>query len=117
MSAIVIIPARYGSTRFPGKPLTLIKGKALIQYVYENSKGSRLAQDVLVATDSKEIYNAVIAFGGSVVMTSPNHASGTDRIAEAAMGLSYDIIVNVQGDEPLIRPGMIDDVIGLLEQL
>ena len=125
MSAIVIIPARYGSTRFPGKPLFLIKSKAdgrpprpLIQHVYENSKGSKLATDVLVATDSKEIYEAVIAFGGKAVMTSPKHASGTDRIAEAAMGPGYDmydIIVNVQGDEPLIRPGMIDDVIGLLD--
>ncbi len=115
MTAIVIIPARYDSTRFPGKPLAPLKGKPLIQHVYENSKKSKLAREVMVATDSKAIFEAVLGFGGKAVMTSSSHASGTDRIAEAAASLDYDIIVNVQGDEPLIRPEMIDDVIGLLD--
>ena len=115
MTAIVIIPARYDSTRFPGKPLAPLNGKPLIQHVYENSKKSKLAKEVMVATDSKAIFEAVLGFGGKAVMTSSSHASGTDRIAEAAASLDYDIIVNVQGDEPLIRPEMIDDVIGLLD--
>ncbi len=115
MTAIVIIPARYDSTRFPGKPLAPLNGKPLIQHAYENSKKSKLAKEVMVATDSKAIFEAVLGFGGKAVMTSGSHASGTDRIAEAAASLDYDIIVNVQGDEPLIRPEMIDDVIGLLD--
>jgi 3-deoxy-manno-octulosonate cytidylyltransferase (CMP-KDO synthetase) len=115
MGASVIIPARYDSTRFPGKPLALLKGKPLIQHVYENSSGSRLASGVVVATDSDAVYEAVLSFGGKAVMTSKAHASGTDRCAEAALKLDCDIIVNVQGDEPLIRPEMIDDVIGLLD--
>ena len=115
MTAIVIIPARYDSTRFPGKPLCLLKGKPLIQHVYENSKRSRLAKDVIVATDSETIFERVLAFGGKAVMTDRNHPSGTDRIAEVAASLDYDIIVNVQGDEPLIRPEMIDDVITALD--
>jgi 3-deoxy-manno-octulosonate cytidylyltransferase (CMP-KDO synthetase) len=114
MSAVVIIPARYSSTRFPGKPLALLNDKPLIQHVYENSKGSRLASDVIVATDSKRILKKVLSFGGKAVMTSKSHVSGTDRIAEVASGTNYDIIVNVQGDEPLIRPQMIDAVIELL---
>jgi 3-deoxy-manno-octulosonate cytidylyltransferase (CMP-KDO synthetase) len=115
MTAIVIIPARYDSTRFPGKPLAPLNGKPLIQHVYENSKRSRLADDVVVATDSKVILETVVSFGGKAVMTSDKHISGTDRIAEAARSIEYDIIVNVQGDEPLIRPEMIDDVISLLD--
>lgn len=115
MTAIVIIPARYDSTRFPGKPLAPLNGKPLIQHAYENSRKSKLAKEVMVATDSKAIFEAVLGFGGKAVMTSNSHASGTDRIAEAAASLDYDIIVNVQGDEPLIRPEMIDDVIGLLD--
>jgi 3-deoxy-manno-octulosonate cytidylyltransferase (CMP-KDO synthetase) len=114
MSAVVIIPARYSSTRFPGKPLVPLKGKPLIQHVYENSKGARLADDVIVATDSETIFERVLSFGGRAVMTSPVHPSGTDRIAEVAASMKYDIIVNVQGDEPLIRPEMIDDVIDIL---
>lgn len=115
MAAAVIIPARYESTRFPGKPLVPLMGKPLIQHVYENSTGSRLASTVLVATDSDEIYRCVLGFGGRAVMTSSAHASGTDRCAEAARTVDCDIIVNVQGDEPLVRPEMIDSVIGLLE--
>lgn len=115
MTAIVIIPARYDSTRFPGKPLAPLNGKPLIQHVYENSKKSKLVKEVLVATDSSKISEAVLSFGGKAVMTSSSHVSGTDRIAEAAASMDYDIIVNVQGDEPLIRPEMIDDVIRLLD--
>lgn len=115
MTAIVIIPARYNSTRFPGKPLVSLKGKPLIQHTYDNSKASRLASDVIVATDSRKIFDEVTAFGGKAVMTGEGHVSGTDRIAEVARVLEYDIIVNVQGDEPLIRPEMIDDAIGLLD--
>jgi 3-deoxy-manno-octulosonate cytidylyltransferase (CMP-KDO synthetase) len=114
MTAIVIIPARYKSTRFPGKPLSLLKGKTLIQHVYENSRGSHLIGDVIVATDSKAIFEKVLSFGGKAVMTREEHPSGTDRIAEVAAYLDYDIVVNVQGDEPLVRPQMIDDVISLL---
>ncbi|OGW30312.1 MAG: hypothetical protein A2X54_01655 [Nitrospirae bacterium GWF2_44_13] len=115
MTAIVIIPARYDSTRFPGKPLAPLNGKPLIRHVYENSKKSKLAEDVIVATDSDAIFKTVIEFGGKAVMTSKEHASGTDRIAEVAASFDYDIIVNVQGDEPLIRAEMIDDVIRLLD--
>ncbi|MBI4824767.1 MAG: 3-deoxy-manno-octulosonate cytidylyltransferase [Nitrospirae bacterium] len=115
MSAIVIIPSRLGSTRLPGKPLIPIKGKPLIQHVYENSMGSKLAEEVIVATDSKRILETVTSFGGKAVMTSMSHLSGTDRVSEASLKLDYDIIVNVQGDEPLIRGEMIDDVIELLE--
>lgn len=115
MSAIVLIPARYSSTRFPGKPLALLRGKPVIQHVYENSLGSRRAEDVMVATDSETIFEKVLSFGGKAVMTSGDHISGSDRIAEVAGSAGYDIIVNVQGDEPLIRPEMIDDVISLLD--
>jgi 3-deoxy-manno-octulosonate cytidylyltransferase (CMP-KDO synthetase) len=114
MSAIVLIPARYASTRFPGKPLALLKGLPVIQHVYQNSMNSRLADDVVVATDSETIFEKVLSFGGKAVMTAADHASGTDRIAEVAQSMDYDIIVNVQGDEPLIQPEMIDDVISLL---
>lgn len=123
MLAIVIIPARYASTRLPGKPLVRLYGKPMIQHVYERAVKSQLAGAVYVATDSPEIYGVVEGFGGKAVMTSADHASGTDRVAEAAMKISAsgsapggeDIIVNIQGDEPLIRPEMIDDVIRLME--
>lgn len=115
MASIVIIPARYHSTRFPGKPLCPLMGKPLIQHVYENSKKAHLIDDVFVATDSETILESVLSFGGKAVMTSITHSSGTDRIAEVAAMMNYDIIVNVQGDEPLIKPQMIDDVISLLD--
>jgi len=114
MTSAVIIPARYDSTRFPGKPLSLLKGKTLIQHVYENSKGAHFIDDVIVATDSEEILEKVRSFGGRAVMTDKKHPSGTDRIAEVAASMDYEIVVNVQADEPLIRPQMIDDVILLL---
>lgn len=114
MSAVVIIPARYNSTRFPGKPLAPLKGKPLIQHVYEGCLGAMLPVEVIVATDSETIFEKVLSFGGKAMMTSSGHSSGTDRVAEVASIMDYDIIVNVQGDEPLIRPQMIDDVIKLL---
>lgn len=113
-NAVAIIPARFKSTRFPGKPLADLKGKTLIQHVYENVSKASLVDSVLVATDDKRIYDAVAGFGGKAVMTSEKHESGTDRIAEAAGGIECDLVVNVQGDEPFIRPDMIDDVINLL---
>ena len=115
MTAIVIIPARYDSTRFPGKPLYPLKGMPVIQHVYENSKHARLADDVIVATDNETIFERVFTFGGKAIMTDKKHPSGTDRIAEVAASMDYDIIVNVQADEPLIRPEMIDDVITVLD--
>jgi 3-deoxy-manno-octulosonate cytidylyltransferase (CMP-KDO synthetase) len=114
MSAVIVIPARYDSTRFPGKPLATLRGKPVIRHVYENAKGAKSADDVIVATDSETIFETVLAFGGKARMTSKEHVSGTDRVAEVARSLSCDIIVNVQGDEPLIRPEMIDGAIGLL---
>lgn len=106
--AVVIIPARWASTRFPGKPLVPIHGKPMIQWVVEKARRATLVSDVIVATDDQRIVDVVSAFGGKVVMTSDSHPSGTDRIAEVARGIDCDIVVNVQGDEPLIPPENID---------
>ncbi|MCI0468663.1 MAG: 3-deoxy-manno-octulosonate cytidylyltransferase [Nitrospirae bacterium] len=122
MAAIVIIPARFDSTRFPGKPLCILKGKPLIQHVYEGVQGSKGVKDIFVATDSKEIYERVAGFGGKAVMTSRSHQSGTDRIGEAVSRLqgdgynidAGDIIINVQGDEPMVRPEMVEGLIKLM---
>lgn len=111
---VAVIPARYGSTRFPGKSLALIQDRPMIQWVYERAKRSTLVQRVIVATDDERILKAVRAFGGEAVMTSKDHATGTDRIAEVAEGIACDIVVNVQGDEPLIRPAMIDQAVAPL---
>src|SRR3989338_7948485 len=111
MHVVAIIPARYASTRLNGKPLLNIAGKPMIQWVYERAKKAKLTNDVIAATDDKRVFDAVRYFGGTAVMTSPEHRTGTDRIAEAADGLNADIIVNVQGDEPLIEPEMIDEAI------
>ena len=104
MKVVCIIPARFASTRFPGKPLALLGGKTVIQRVYEQVK--TVIDDVYVATDNQQIFNHVEEFGGKVVMTSPNHRSGTDRIEEAVSILNgdWDVIVNIQGDEPLLEP-------------
>ncbi|MBX9670665.1 MAG: 3-deoxy-manno-octulosonate cytidylyltransferase [Candidatus Obscuribacterales bacterium] len=111
-SVAIIIPARYASTRFPGKPLISIAGKTMIQRVWEQAKQSKLAKHVIVATDDQRIADAVRAFGGEVRMTSDKHESGTDRLAEVANSLrEVGIIVNVQGDEPLISPLVIDAAI------
>ncbi|MBF0135383.1 MAG: 3-deoxy-manno-octulosonate cytidylyltransferase [Magnetococcales bacterium] len=107
---VAIIPARYASTRLPGKPLADIAGKPMIQHVYERAAQARLDR-VLVATDDERIQQAVLAFGGDVIMTSPDHPSGTDRVAEAARTLEADLIVNVQGDEPLLHPHMLDQLL------
>ena len=109
MKVLCVIPARYASTRLPGKPLALIAGKPMIQHVYERACHAVMPQEVVVATDSKIVADVVKEFGGKVMMTSPDHPSGTDRLAEVA--LSYpdiDVIVNVQGDEPMIPPEVID---------
>ena len=111
---VVIIPARYNATRFPGKPLAILKGKPLIQHVYEHASKAARIDAVLVATDDQRIYDAVIDFEGTAVMTSGIHESGTDRIAEAAGSIECEYVINVQGDEPYIRPEMIDDVVDLL---
>jgi len=108
---IAIIPARYGSTRFPGKALVPIKGKPMVQWVYERTRRSTLIDRVIVATDDDRIFAAVRSFGGEAMMTSPQHATGTDRIAEVALKLDCGLVVNVQGDEPLIHPEMIDQAI------
>lgn len=110
-AVIAIIPARYGSTRFPGKALVQIKGKPMVQWVYERTQRSALVDQVIVATDDERIFDAVGTFGGEAVMTSADHATGTDRIAEVAQKLDCSLVVNVQGDEPLIRPEMIDQAI------
>lgn len=110
MKFVAIIPARYASTRFPGKPLALLGGKSVVQRVYEQVAG--VLDDAVVATDDRRIFEAVEAFGGRVVMTSPDHTSGTDRCREAydKLGVEYDVVVNVQGDEPFIRASQIEAV-------
>ena len=111
MKVIGIIPARYESTRLPGKPLVDILGKPMIQHVYENASRSETLNDLLVATDDERIVAAVEAFGGKAVLTSKEHATGTDRVAEVVRPLDAGIVVNVQGDEPFARPGMIDEIV------
>ncbi|GAB4552756.1 MAG: 3-deoxy-manno-octulosonate cytidylyltransferase [Geothermobacteraceae bacterium] len=111
MKTVVIIPARYASTRFPGKPLAELGGKPMIQWVVERCCRADLAQQVLVATDDERIAAAVEAFGGQAVMTRSDHPTGTDRLAEVAARLEAELIVNVQGDEPLIEPAHIDTAI------
>jgi 3-deoxy-manno-octulosonate cytidylyltransferase (CMP-KDO synthetase) len=107
-TATVIIPARYGSTRFRGKPLADLWGKPIIQHVWERAGRARLVDRVIVATDDERIAHAARAFGAEVAMTRPDHPSGTDRVAEVARTLTSEVIVNVQGDEPLIDPAHID---------
>jgi len=111
MKITAIIPARYASTRFPGKALADIGGKPMIQHVYERACKASLVSRVIVATDDTRIAEAINLIGGEAVMTSTSHETGTDRLAEVAGGLDTDIIVNVQGDEPLISPEMIDQAI------
>lgn len=108
MKFIGIIPARYASSRFPGKPLALLGDKPMIQWVYERVSG--LLDKVVVATDDERIWNAVQAFGGEAILTSPNHPSGTDRCLEAYEKLNekFDVIINIQGDEPFIHPSQIE---------
>lgn len=115
MKTIGIIPARYASTRFPAKPLAVLGGKPVIQRVYEQVSG--LLDHVVVATDDDRIFKAVEAFGGNVVMTSVNHKSGTDRCREALSlcGGNFDVVVNIQGDEPFIRKSQIESLVACFE--
>ncbi|HEX4611796.1 MAG TPA: 3-deoxy-manno-octulosonate cytidylyltransferase [Urbifossiella sp.] len=114
MRVAVVIPARFASSRLPGKPLLRDTGKYLIEHVYEQASAAASASLVVVATDDERIRRAVEGFGGNVVMTRADHPSGTDRVAEVAAGLGSDVIVNVQGDEPQIDPAAIDLLVGLL---
>jgi 3-deoxy-manno-octulosonate cytidylyltransferase (CMP-KDO synthetase) len=111
MKVIGVIPARYHSTRLPGKPLADINGKPMIQHVYENTAHSSMLDEVIVATDDKRVIEAVENFGGKAQMTSKDHSTGTDRVAEVAAKLDVRIVVNIQGDEPFINPGMIDEIV------
>ncbi len=113
MKTAVVIPARYGSMRFPGKVLAMLRGKPIVQWVWECAMKSK-ADQVLVATDDDRVYNTVESFGGKAVMTSPNHPSGSDRIMEAVKDIDADIIINVQGDEPSMPPELIDRLIDLM---
>lgn len=115
MAAIVVIPARYGSTRFPAKVLASATGRPLVQHVVDQVRKCRRVRDVLVATDDPRIAAALKPFQTRCVMTSPAHQSGTDRIAEVACGVDDSIIVNVQGDEPEIDPDLVDALIARLE--
>ncbi|MBE6407236.1 MAG: 3-deoxy-manno-octulosonate cytidylyltransferase [Lentisphaeria bacterium] len=113
MKTAVVIPARYGSMRFPGKVLAMLRGKPIVQWVWECAMKSK-ADLVLVATDDDRVYKTVESFGGKAVMTSPNHPSGSDRIMEAVKDIDADIIINVQGDEPSMPPELIDRLIDLM---
>ena len=115
MKAVAIIPARYHSTRFPGKALAKLLNKPLIQWVWEAVNNSNLFDQVMVATDSVKIKEAVDNFGGIAILTSKEHQSGTDRIAEVAESLDSDIIVNVQGDEPLINQKVLTSLLQIFE--
>jgi 3-deoxy-manno-octulosonate cytidylyltransferase (CMP-KDO synthetase) len=110
LAIVAIIPARFGSTRLPGKPLSDIHGRPMVQWVYECIRRARRIDRILVATDDQRIADAVARFGGEAVMTSPAHATGTDRLAEAARDLDAEIVVNVQGDEPMLDPALVDAV-------
>lgn len=116
MKILGIIPARYASSRFPGKPLVDIRGKSMIRRVFEQAKKSRKLSDVVVATDDQRIYDEINSFGGRATMTSPDHKNGTERCAEVAEKLSADFFINIQGDEPYIHPQQIDDLALLLDQ-
>ena len=111
MNIVCVIPARYSSTRLPGKPLADIAGKPMIQHVYERAVLAERPRQVIVATDHQLVYETVKSFGGQVILTSPDHLTGTDRLAEVADQLpDVDLIINVQGDEPLIPPAIIDQL-------
>ena len=116
MKILCVIPARYASTRLPGKPLADIAGKPMIRHVYERACQAQKPDMVLVATDHEQVYAAVKAFGGQALMTSPHHPTGTDRLAEVARAYEdYEVIINVQGDEPLIAPEVIDRLAAAFE--
>jgi len=114
MTVMAVLPARYGSTRFPGKPLTPIAGKSMIQHVWERTRLAKRVDAVVIATDDERIREACEAFGAVVEMTATDHPTGTDRLAEVAARHEHDVIVNVQGDEPLIEGVVIDAAIEAL---
>jgi len=106
-----VIPARYGSSRFEGKVLANIAGKPMIQWVYERARQSKTLDELFVAVDDQQVQSRVEQFGGKAIMTAKHHKSGTDRIAEAVENMPADIVVNIQGDQPLIDPDMIDEAV------
>ncbi|RKY67153.1 MAG: 3-deoxy-manno-octulosonate cytidylyltransferase [Candidatus Latescibacterota bacterium] len=108
---VAVIPARYGSRRLPGKPLLDVGGKPLVRWVWERACMAEAVRRVVVATDDPRVAKVVEGFGGEAVLTSPEHPSGTDRVAEVAKGLSADFVVNVQGDEPFLDPEVVDQVV------
>lgn len=115
MDAIGIIPARYGSTRFEGKVIQDLCGKPVIQHVYERAKKARLLDDLIIAADDDRIVQKVKEFGGKVVFTSKDHSTGTDRLTEVVNQIDVRIVVNIQGDEPLINPLVIDDLVRAMQ--
>ncbi len=110
-NVIGVIPARYGSSRFRGKVMAEIAGKPMIQWVYERASQSQMLDQLFVAVDDPRVFKCVEGFGGKAVMTNPDHQSGTDRIAEAVQKIQTDIVVNIQGDQPLLDPKMIDEAV------
>ena len=116
LNAVAVIPARYESSRFPGKPLAQIAGRAMIERVYEQAKKAKQVARVVVATDDERIVQAVKSFGGEAMLTRKDHHCGTERVAEVAAHISAAIYVNVQGDEPIVDPEAIDALVGALEE-
>ncbi len=117
MNVLGIIPARYGSSRFPGKPLLELKGKTMIQRVYEGASHSKMITTLVVATDDQRIYDEVVRFGGNVLLTSPDHISGTDRCGEILSHFKdVDVAINIQGDEPLIDYKQLDTLLQVFEK-
>jgi 3-deoxy-manno-octulosonate cytidylyltransferase (CMP-KDO synthetase) len=116
MTAVGVIPARYAASRFPGKPLVSIAGLPMVRRVWEGASSAKTLRAVIVATDDARIAEACRGFGAPVVMTRPDHPTGTDRLAEVAMGLEDEIIVNIQGDEPLIEGFVVDAAVAALEE-
>jgi len=114
MRAVGVIPARWASTRLPGKSLVPLCGKPMVQWVFERARQATSLSEVIVATDDRRILEVVEGFGGTAVMTRSDHPSGTDRIAEATCGLDADLVVNIQGDEPLVAPSLIDGLVGAM---
>ena len=110
MDVIGVIPARFSSTRFEGKVLAKIYGKPLVQYVYENARRAKLLDDLVVATDDQRVVEAVEEFGGKAILTAKEHRSGSDRLKEVVSPIDVKVVVNIQGDEPLIQPTMIDEL-------
>lgn len=117
MKVLGVIPSRYASSRFPGKPLVVINGKTMIQRVYEQASKANALNNVIVATDDDKIFNHVKDFGGQVIMTSSSHETGTERCAEVLKKLpdNYDVVINIQGDEPFINPEQINQVVACFD--